>query len=123
MDIDKQGFRIRLLTPPDAKAFRDLRGKALEQEPRAFGESPLEHEARSLEAFAKRLAEAKDDDFVLGAFDGERLVGTAGFARIQRVKRRHKGGVWGMYVDSGYRQRGVGRALLEVLIERVRRLP
>lgn len=116
-------FQIRLLAPPDAAAFRELRGKALAQEPRAFGESPVEHEARSLEAFAKRLAEAKDDDFVLGAFDGDRLVGTAGFARIQRVKRRHKGGVWGMYVDSDYRRRGVGRALLEVLIERVRRLP
>ena len=123
MNADKRRFVIRLLGPEDALAFRRLRGERLVSEPRAFGESPVEHEARPLESFEKKLAETKDDDFVLGAFDGDRLIAAAGFARIQRVKRRHKGGVWGMFVVPEYRRRGIARALLEELIEKVRALP
>jgi len=123
MDTDKHGFGIRILGAEDAAAFRQLRGERLVSEPRAFGESPAEHEARPLESFRKKLAETKDDDFVLGAFDGDRLIGAAGFSRIQRVKRRHKGGVWGMFVIPEYRRRGIARALLEALLERVRKLP
>jgi GNAT superfamily N-acetyltransferase len=65
----------------------------------------------------------KEDNFVLGAFDErERLVGVAGFFRIEAVKARHKGVVWGMYVAPEARGRGVGKDLLEGLIERCMRL-
>ncbi|HYL74219.1 MAG TPA: GNAT family N-acetyltransferase [Bryobacteraceae bacterium] len=116
-------LEIRVLQEADAEAFRKLRRQALDREPLAFGEAPEEHQAQPFEAFARRLAAARDDDFVLGAFVDGNLVGTAGFARIQRVKRRHKGIVWGMYVDAGHRGLGVGRALLEALLARVRELP
>ncbi len=47
--------------------------KALEQEPRAFGESAEEHRATSIEVFSKRLSAASDDNYVLGAFAGGKV--------------------------------------------------
>ena len=47
----------------------------------------------------------------------------AGFYRETRVKRRHKGTVWGVYVAPEHRGQGVARRLLTALIESARTLP
>ena len=72
--------------------MRTIRLEALQQHLEAFG-STLEREAAEpLGFFAERLAR----NAVFGAFQGEALVGVAGFYAQEGPNTRHKGVLWGM---------------------------
>jgi len=116
-------MEIRRLTKADAQVFWEFRLKALESEPNAFGESVEEHRLTTVESVAQRLNSNAADNFVLGAFDELRLVGTVGFYRLQQVKQRHKGWVWGVFVAPEYRGRKVAHALLARCLEMAREIP
>ena len=113
---------IRVLTPDDAIPFNKLRRERLEQDPRAFAESIAEHDALPLSAIQARLVHS-NENFVVGAFTPQAdLAGMAGFARNPRIKSRHKGIIWGVYVRPRWRGAGVGRAILLELLKQARGL-
>jgi RimJ/RimL family protein N-acetyltransferase len=107
---------LRRLGPEDASAYREIRLEALADSPHAFSSTLESEQAQPLDRFAARLA----DDFILGAFSGPYLVGVAGFYVQPRPKHRHKGLLWGMYVRPDHRAAGIGRKLVEAIIEHAR---
>jgi RimJ/RimL family protein N-acetyltransferase len=108
-------MEIRVLGSADAEQCQALRLQALRECPTAFSSSYEEERETPLTEVARRLATS--DTVVFGAFAERRLVGTAALHRETRRKRAHVAVVWGMYVDPDFRHRGVGRKLLERLLE------
>jgi len=110
-------MNIRILEESDAVEFSRLRLEALEEDPLAFGSSPEEHRALSLEEIRHRIRPKLGEEFVVGAIAEGALIGNAGFYRHAGVKRRHKGHIWGVYVISAYRGRGIARQLMHALLD------
>jgi len=113
-------MNFRVLTPADAAAYWTVRLEALETEQEAFGKDPEEFRALSVEDIAERLRQMGDGSFCMGALDGEALVGIATFIRETRVKERHKAHIYGVYVNASHRGRGLGRALMQNVLELAR---
>jgi ribosomal protein S18 acetylase RimI-like enzyme len=108
MDVE-----IRRLMPADAARYQEIRLKGLKCNPEAFGSTYETESVQPLSRFSERLASSA----VFGAFRGTKLLGVAGFAVRNGAKEAHKGLLWGMYVRPDARKGGVGRRLVEAVID------
>ena len=113
---------LRRLSPRDVTEYRRLRLHGLRENPAAFGSSPAEEMKLPRRAMAARL-EPSADKWVFGAFAHRRLVGVVTLIRETRRKERHKASIYGLYVDKKFRGQGLGRLLLDRVIQTARTLP
>jgi RimJ/RimL family protein N-acetyltransferase len=111
---------IRELKPYDAQEYYSIRLSALETSPEAFSSSAKDWRQRSLQEVEHRLADKFEsvDEFLLGAFEDSKLIGTMGMSRETYPRLRHKATVVGVFVETQWRGKGVSRSLLDELIER-----
>lgn len=106
---------IRRLAPDDLSEFRRVRNEALTLEPRAYGQSLAEFEARPDDAIRAWMP------LTFGAFLDGRLVGVASLARDEvHEKMRHRVTIVGVFVTPPARGRGLARALLQACIAHAR---
>ena len=116
-------MELRLLTVDDAEAFWHLRLEMLRNDPESFADSDEEHLKTKIETARERLSKSDPaSNFVVGAFERGKLMGTAGFFRRENKKERHKGHVWGVYVSPELRGKGVGKSLMLEIVRRARQI-
>lgn len=104
----------RRLRADDARAFHDLRIEGFALEPRAFRCTPQDEADAPLADVDARLQR----DYVVGAFDGERLVGVGGLAQFEGARLRHKALLFGMYLRARYRGGEASNELMRRLIDK-----
>jgi len=109
---------IRKLIPADLPAFRTVRLDALRLHPRSYGSSYEEEAEYTLDTMGARWPVAPG--LILGGFVDDRLVGIAGMVVEPRVKTRHKGFIYTVYVDQAFRGLGLAAALMEAAITAAR---
>jgi GNAT superfamily N-acetyltransferase len=68
----------------------------------------------------RALLEPSDTHATYGAFEQQTLVGMVGLLRLTKLKQRHKAMVVGMYVQVACRRHGIGRALINAVIQEAR---
>ncbi|MFC7543443.1 GNAT family N-acetyltransferase [Siccirubricoccus deserti] len=109
---------IRVLTTADAAAFRSLRIEALRRHRslRCLGRGRRAHRCRRLR---RRHAEA-GAGCDLRRLRGDALVGMAGFFAHRPAKVRHKGAIWGVYVQAAARGQGIAGRLMQRAIAQAR---
>ena len=110
-------IEIRRLGEGDAETFRDIRLEALARNPETFGSTFDAEKEKPLSWFSDRLGAPH----VHGAFHAAKLIGIAALVIQQSAKMAHKGALVGMYVQPQARRLGVGRRLVEAIIDTARR--
>ena len=115
---------LRRLVSGDAPQYRSMMLEAYERHPDAFTSTAAERGSLPLSWWEARLkAEAQPSDMVLGAFQGPVLAGVAGLSFEAREKTRHKAQLFGMYVPSRFRKRGLGKTLVLAVLEHAQLRP
>ena len=108
-------IKIRALRSSQLDAYKKLILKALLEDEDCFRIAPIDEETEGFPTTEE------EDSFTIGAFDEEELIGVASFKRggANRVKLQHKGILFKIYVDSGYRKQGIAKQLIQEVIKRV----
>lgn len=98
--------------------------QAYADEPEAFTATVAEREPVPLEWWASRVSDTPDPtELVFGAFEEDRLIGVAGLRFERRARTRHKATLFGMTVQPAYRRQGIGRVLVEAVLDHARSAP
>jgi len=106
-------LQIRRLETADSALYRDIRLEALKQNPEAFG-STFEKENEKAPSWFESALSRSD---IFGAFLDGTLAGVAGYFTHGGPKQAHKGVLWGMYVRPVARSSGLGRRLIEAILD------
>jgi len=109
---------IQRLNQRHAAQYRALMLEAYGLHPEAFTSSVAERATMPLAWWESRLT--SDLDLVLGAFEGDNLVGIVGLAFEPQEKARHKATLFGMYVSAASRHIGLGYQLVQAALAEAR---
>lgn len=115
-------MEIKFLQEKDALSYKELRLYSLKESPFSFSDSYEDQKNKSLSDFQNEIIKIDNplESFTLGAFNNEnQLIGFVKFKRDGRSKARHRASLYSLYVKPDYRKNGIGRKLVEELLNSI----
>jgi RimJ/RimL family protein N-acetyltransferase len=113
-------MKYRELTIEDFDAYNQLREMALNVGTEIFVSTNDEERNNRKSKFSSRIED--DNSFVMGAFEGNILIGIVTFIKEERIKIMHKGGIYGMFINPDHQGKGVGSELLSFTLEKASKM-
>jgi len=112
----KEKVKISPISPEKWEKYKELKLEALRSDPQSFSDV-FEEEAQRPDEDWKAIisrAQNKESGFnIIAAREGERFIGMVG-----HFKRNPKAfGIYGLYVNKGFRGKGVGDELMKNILE------
>jgi ribosomal protein S18 acetylase RimI-like enzyme len=114
---------IRKLQPDESSIYRKVRLECLKTTPDNFGSTYEEEVLNPKLRFENYIENNSPDHFMFGAFDEDKLIGIAGFNRMERQRAMHRGEVVQVYVNSNYRGQNIGERLIREVLNYAFTLP
>jgi GNAT superfamily N-acetyltransferase len=117
-------MHCRVLTHEDVHDYRALRLLSLEESKFSFSDA-LEDEKKLTDnewLDAIKIVGSPPEQFVLGAYNDDKLCGMVGFRRDTRIVGRHKAYLSAMYVEPNSRRLGMGALLLTEIISAAKQM-
>ena len=112
---ESQAVTVRRLVADDWQAYRAIRLAMLDESPAAFGSTHAEAASFDEQLWKQRLTE----NVVLLASVGKVPAGSAMYSEYGATDPGDCS-LFGMWVDPGFRQVGVGRALVDAVVAQAR---
>jgi ribosomal protein S18 acetylase RimI-like enzyme len=103
---------IRQAEPIDAAVLREIRLEALQNHPEVFGSDVDSEMDRPLTFWEEMLADLIHNAVFVAEFKAN-LIGMTGIFIHDRIKLRHTGNIWGVYVQPGWRGLGIADQLIQ----------
>lgn len=109
----------RRLKPKETGIYREIRLECLKSHSESFGSSYEVQAALPRLAYEDYIQQQTTDKFVMGAFDGDHLIGICSFSQESKEKLRHQGDLIQVYVKPAYKGQKVGYNLLCTIISEI----
>ena len=105
-------MQIRSLTQKDWLIWKKIRLEALKDSPENFGSAHEEESNWKGSDFRNSLQKNN----IFGAFINHELIACAGFYKMNSLKTKHRGVIWGVYTQPEQRLKGASNSLIEAII-------
>jgi ribosomal protein S18 acetylase RimI-like enzyme len=105
---------IKILSPHDVAAWKQIRLEGLLESPQAFGES---YEVELKKTDAEQSDQLRKSAIYAYLDESGEILGVLGFYVTSVTKARHRGNLFCMYVRPQHRGMGIGSKLIDKAVE------
>lgn len=118
---------VHIISLPKSRwmEYKNIRLEALREDPQAFGTSVSDAEQRPDFYWIDRIEDARKEqtDSMLFAEHEGTIIGMLGAYFHKTPETQHSAHIWGVYVNSKFRGKGIGKRLMQAMIDKLTSLP